>query len=67
MKTFIKFPRFEKRFGRDICYATLLDEADNTLFQGSLAQIFNFVDQNELEVVNSQEILKLLVGLGFAS
>ena len=67
MKVFIKHLRFEKRFGRDIGFCSLYDETDKQIMNGSLAQCVQFSKDNELEIVNSQEVLEFLISLGFAS
>jgi hypothetical protein len=67
MKTTIEYLRFETRFGRNIGFASLCNEDGKILIQGSLAEIIQYVDEENLVIDNSQEILTTLLRLGYAS
>jgi hypothetical protein len=63
----IKYTRFENRFGRKIGLGQLCYANGDMIANGSFAQLMEIVKENDFELTNSQELLDLLISLGFAS
>lgn len=64
MKVQIKYVKFIFMFGRHLATGQLHDMNDKMLMDGSLAQILNFINENDADLVNAQDILNILVTKG---